>query len=96
MDIKNPTQFATFISNNGLSGLDPIFNQIVICMNEFIRACDCHKREDKENIYLNCNKLFVQSVKVASRFKTQFLACTSERQILFYTENGNVIAIMSR
>jgi hypothetical protein len=97
MDIRNATQFSALVGNNGLSDLDPTFRQLVICMGDFSRQCNCHKSADKDRIYQNCNRLYIQGASIAaSKFKTEFLSKISERQIAFYADNGPLIAIMSR
>ena len=97
MEIRNVTQFASFVGNNGLSTLDHRFRQIVVCMGDFLRHCNCHKRADKDRIYQNCNRMYIEAARdAAGKFKYQFLEKTSERQILFYTENGSLIGIASR
>jgi hypothetical protein len=97
MDIRNVTQFASFVSNSDLATLNPTFRQIVICMGDFLRYCDCHSREDKDRIYKNCNQLYLDAARMAaSKHKGEFLNKTGERQIAFYTETGQLIAIASR
>ena len=97
MEIRNVTQFASFVGNNGLSTLDSKFRQVVICMGDFLRHCDCHRRADKDRIYQNCNRMYLEAAReAAGRFKNQFLDKTSDRQISFYSEGGNLIAIASR
>lgn len=97
MDIRNATQFSTFISQHNLSGLDESFKQIIICMGEFSRACNCQKSIEKDNIYANCHRLYVHGAKLAaSKFKGQFLSSITERSISFFNDNGNLICIASR
>lgn len=97
MEIRNPTQFARFLSDNDLMKLDSTFVQLVKCINEFATACTCHKREDKMRIYSACNKLyFVGAQHVAPRLKNEFLSKTTDRQISFYTEQGQLLSILSR
>lgn len=97
MEIHNPTQFASFVSSNGLTGLDELFNQVVICIGDYSRQCNCHRQNDKVRIYQNCNKLYSAAAMIAgTRLKGEFLNKTSDRQIAFYSENGTLIAIASR
>lgn len=97
MDIRNATQFAAFLSGNQLVELDPLFVQLIKCFNDFSRHCNCHRQKDKERIYQNCNKLYVQGAMIgAIRFKNEFLNKTTERNISFFSENGTLIAIASR
>lgn len=97
MEIRNPTQFARFLSDNDLMKLDSTFVQLVKCINEFATACTCHKREDKMRIYSACNKLYISGAQhVAPRLKNEFLSKTTDRQISFYTEQGQLLSILSR
>lgn len=97
MDIRNVTQFSTFVSNNNLTSLDEIFRQIVICIADFSRQCNCRGRNQKAQTYQRCNSLYGQAVHLASgRFKNEFLSKTAERQIIFFSDNGEIIAIASR
>ncbi len=97
MDIRNVTQFAQFLSANNLTRLDPSFQQTVQCINNYAAACNCSKREDKLTTYTVCNKLYQDSARqIVGRFKNELLATTEERQISFYTENGQLIVIVSR
>lgn len=97
MDIRNVTQFSAFVGNHGLSTLDPTFRQIVICMGDYSRTCNCHRREDKNRIYDNCNKLYLIAAKIAaSRCKNEFLSKITEMQINFYSDTGELIAAATR
>lgn len=97
MDIQNATQFASFISNSGLADLDNTFNQLVTCMWDYLRHCNCHKREDKTRIYARCNRLYEVGAKLASgRFANEFLAKTGDHRITCYNDAGQIIAIVSR
>ena len=97
MEIHNVTQFANFISTNDLVKLDIVLLHTVQCVNTFTAACNCYKAEDKAKIYAACTRMYSEAAKSASiRFKNEFLSKTSDRQITFYTEQGSLIAIMSR
>ena len=47
MDIRNTTQFVTFISKNNLIQYDAAMLQLVNCINGYKSACDCYKKEEK-------------------------------------------------
>lgn len=97
MDIRNVTQFASFISANGFQQLDGIFRQSVDCINGYSSACNCYKVEDKQRLYAACNKLYMDAVRhVVPRFKTIILAKIPDRQISFFSDNGTLIGIVSR
>ncbi len=96
MDINNPTQFVSFIGTHKLESLHPIFQQLVICMGDYSRYCECHNQNDKIKIYNKCNILYSQAAKMsASIFKSHFLSKTTDRQIVFNSD-GTFIAIASR
>lgn len=97
MNINSPNDMARFVSANGLVQLDQGFIQLVHCINNYSAECNCHKKEDKDKLYGSCTKIYINSVKnVVSRFKNEFLTKTSERQICFYTEQGQLMLIISR
>jgi len=97
MDIRNVTQFASFVSSNGLTSLDPTIRQVVICLEDFNRQCNCHRREDKNRIYVNCNNLYIAAAGMAAgRFRDAFLSKTDERHIAFYSDGGALIARAAR
>jgi hypothetical protein len=97
MNISSPTDMARFVSANELVHLDQNFSQLVNCINNYAVACNCHKKEDKDKLYGVCTRLYLDGARhVVSRFKHQFLAKTTDRQIAFYTEQGQLIVIMSR
>lgn len=97
MDIRNVTQFASFISANGFQQLDGILRQAVDCLTGYSAACNCYKVEDKQRMYAACNKLYMDAVRhVIPRFKNVILAKIPDRQITFYSENGTLITIVSR
>jgi hypothetical protein len=97
MDIRNVTQFSNFISENELTSLDHVFKQIPICLADFSRRCNCHRKEDKSRIYSKCNVFYINAVKIAAaRFKNEFLSKTPEKSITFYNENGSLIMTMHR
>jgi len=97
MDIRNVTQFASFISDNDLGRIDGIFQQVITCINTYKFSCNCYKLEDKQKLYASCNKMYMDSVQhIVPRFKNEFLSKIPERQISFYMENGGLIFILSR
>lgn len=97
MNIRGPFEFAGFLSANSLQDKESVFIQLVNCVNNFRSACNCYKKEDKDRMYNTCNRLYQESVKhIVPRMKDVFLSKTSERQISFYTENGDLLRIVSR
>ena len=97
MNIKNVTEFATFISQHNLAALDSSLQQVVNCLNGYKAACSCWKAEDKAKVYDTCNRVYYHAVKhVVPKLKTSFFAVVPERQISFYNDNNQVIAIISR
>jgi hypothetical protein len=97
MDIGNVIQFVSFINANNLINLDSSLSQVVRCMDTYSAACNCHKREDKLEIYATCNQTYYHAVKnVIPKLKPQFLATTSERQISFYNDQHQLIGTISR
>jgi hypothetical protein len=96
MDIRNVTQFANFLGGNDLVRLDGMFQQIINCVNSYDAGCNCYKLEDKRKLYELCNRLYFDAARhLGHRFKHEFLAKTSERQINVYTENGQLIISIS-
>ena len=97
MDIRNVTQFAAFISNNGLQSMDGMLRQIVDCITGYAAACNCYKVEDKQRMYGACNRMYLDAVRhIVPRFKNEILAKIPDRQISFFSDNGTLIAIVSR
>jgi len=97
MEIRNVTQFSSYVNQHGLASLDFTFKKIGDCISDYLRHCTCHRKADKERIYNKCNSLYVGAANLAAvRFKNQFLNKTSERQIVFYQEDGRLIAIATR
>ena len=97
MDIRNCTQFANFIGANNLSGLDNGLLEMVLCMNHYSAACDCHKREDKQKIYQTCQQIYINTVRgIVPRHKAAFLSKAGVTQIAFYADGGLLIGIISR
>jgi len=56
--IKNATQFVNFMNEYNLIGLDPIFNQVAVCLSEYQRACACTSPSSKDGVYQNCKNLY--------------------------------------
>ncbi len=97
MEINSPTEFARFLSTHELVQIDPIFNQLVNCINNYSAACNCSKSEDKAKIYGTCIKMYFDAVRNSvSKLKHIFLSKTEERQITFRSEQGQIILIVSR
>lgn len=97
MTIGNVTQFANFITSQGLNRLDGTLQQIVTCINNYSTACNCHKVEDKRKMYDNCNRLYSDAVRhVIPKLKNEILAKIPERQVSFHMDNGTLILILSR
>jgi len=97
MEIRNVTQFANFISAGNLQGLDMNLQQIIYCVNDYAAACNCHRGENKRKKYDECTRIYAEAVKnILPKFKNDFLSKTSERQISFFLDNGNIIGIICR
>lgn len=97
MEFHNPTELARFVSDNDLVRLNPIFPHLVGCINNYAVVCSCTKREDKLKLYETCVKLYMDSAKhIVARYKTEFFSKTSEASFTFYTEQGQLITIVSR
>jgi hypothetical protein len=96
MDIRNVTQYATFLRGNDMVRLDGMFQQVINCVENYAAGCNCYKLEDKRKLYDICNKLYIDSAKHFGHiFKKEFLSKTAERQINIYTENGQLIISIS-
>lgn len=88
---------ARFVSANNLVQLDQNFIQLVNCINNYAASCNCHKKSDKDDLYRTCTKMYLDGVRhVVARFKNEFLSKTGERQIAFYSEQNQLILIISR
>lgn len=97
MEIKNVTQFCNFIKSNNLTALDSVFSQIITCINNYAASCNCHKVQDKQKIYDNCNRLYTDAVRnIVPKFKNVILPKIPEGRISFYVDNGGLISILSR
>src|ERR1041385_7578452 len=97
MEFRNPTEFARFLSSHELTRLDRSFLQMVNCINSYSSACNCHNRETKIQLYQSCNKLYQDlALHLVNKFKNEFLSKITDRQISFYTEQGQLISIVSR
>jgi hypothetical protein len=97
MDIRNATQFSNLIQTTGLQMKDMAFQQIVFCVDQLGKMCNCWKAEDKKKLYDNCTMIYMNAVKnVIPKFKTDILAKTDDRQISFYLDNGSLIGIVCR
>lgn len=97
MDINNVTQFSNFLKSNDFVKLDTTFFQLVNCINNYASACDCYKAEDKRAAYGKCLKLYAEIVRnIIPKYKNVILQRIPEGRITFRTENGVLIAIMSR
>lgn len=97
MEIRNVTQFSNWISSSGIASTDPVFQQIVKCMNNYTASCNCHKVQDKQNIYNACNKMYVDAVRIVlPRLKNTILTNVPGGKITFYLDNGSIIATVSR
>jgi hypothetical protein len=96
MELRNPTEFARWLSANEFGRLDSSFSQLIQCINNYAAACTCDKREDKLKQWSLCTKLYHHgALHVAPRFKKEFLSKTTDRQISLYSEVGQLIVIIS-
>ena len=97
MDIRNATEFVNFIKQGGLGTLDTNFTQLVNCIEKYATSCNCHRADDKRNLYNNCNVIYMNSVRaVVPRFKNEFLSKTEDRQIQFFQDNNARIGLICR
>ncbi len=71
--IKNATQFVNFMNEYKLIHLDPIFNQVAVCLSEYQRACACTSPSSKDGIYQNCRNLYNAAVKYyIPKYRSEF------------------------
>lgn len=92
MEIKNVTQFVTFIGSKNLTNKDSNLLELVKCLNNYTAACNCHKSGDKQELYNTCNRMYLSAVRnIIPKFKGELLPTIPERQISFYTDNGSLI-----
>ncbi len=97
MNIKNATEFAMFVSKYNLVQEDSTLQQILNCINSYSAACSCWKAEEKAKMYETCNRIYYHAVKhVVPKLKTSFFAVIPDRQITFYNDSNQIIAIVSR
>lgn len=97
MNIRNTTEFATFISGNDLTNSDSSLIQLINCINTYKAGCDCWKKDEKLKLYNTCAQLYFHAVKhVLPKLKNEILAKTSERHIIFFSDQGHVIGSISR
>lgn len=95
MDIKGPIEFSNFIKTSSLNN-DVMFTKIVECVSN-LSGCACTSRDEKIKKYQRCNKLYVDFIKSnANKHKNDLLNKTSDRQIIFHTDTGEIIIIISR
>lgn len=95
MEIRNVTQFSNFITTNGIINLDSIFHQIVMCIDKYSSACNCHNANEKLQMYNNCNKLYLDAIRhIVPILKSSILSKVSGRRIMFYIDNGTLISIV--
>jgi hypothetical protein len=97
MDIRNATQFANFLRTSGFQMKDMAFQQVIFCVDQLGRMCNCWKAEDKKKLYDQCTLSYMNAVKhVVPKFQNDFLSKTEDRQINFYTDNGGIIGSVNR
>ncbi len=97
MDIRNATQFANFIKKAGLMTKDMSFQQVIFCVDQLGKMCNCWKAEDKKKLYDSCTLTYMNAVKhVVPKFQNDFLSHTDDRQIQFFLDNGSLIGIVNR
>lgn len=96
MDIHGPIEMYAFLASAGLVDKDPTLRRLVDCVLD-MSNCACQKREDKIKKHQLCNKIYVESVRyIVPKLKNEFLNKTTERQIIFYSESGELLIIISR
>lgn len=62
-----------------------------------MQGCSCTTRDEKLKRQQHCSKLYNELARwVSSNMTHDFLTKTSDRQISFYTDSGDLIIIMSR
>jgi hypothetical protein len=97
MEIGNVTQFVNFIQAHSFTSLDTLFLQTANCLGTYSTACNCYKVADKHKQYSMCVKLYLDCVRHAvPKHKNVILAKVPEGRITFRTDNGGLIAIVSR
>lgn len=96
MRINGANEMYNLLRTTGLIDKNPITKGFVNCILS-IQGCACTSRSERLKIQQHCNKLYVELARWASsNMIHDFLTKTSERQISFYTDSGDLITIMSR
>jgi hypothetical protein len=96
MNVNGTIGMYNLIRTMGLIDKNPQTRGFIDCVLS-IQGCACTARDEKLRRKQHCNKLYVELARWASsNMVHDFLSKTSERQISFYTDSGDLIIIMSR
>lgn len=96
MNIHGPVEMYNIILSMGIIDKSPIFRNLANCVID-MKNCACTGRDEKIKKHQHCNKLYVDMIRsIFPSMKSEFLNRTSERQLSFYTESGELLIIVSR
>lgn len=96
MDIKTPTEFKNYVQANGLSNLHQDITQVLTCISEYERGCNCWQSSDRTKLYNNCKALYIKAVNsILTTYKAHFLQFTIDKQLNFYLD-GRIIGSIRR
>lgn len=96
MNVNGTIGMYNLLRTMGLIDKNPRTRGFVDCVLD-MQGCACTTRAEKLKRQQHCSKLYVELARWASsNMVHDFLTKTSERQICFYTDSGELIIIMSR
>ena len=96
MDVRGSGAFYHFAKNNGLNGIHPEVNALIVCMEEYDRLCACDSPEFRDSKLNQCRAIYENFISKADGFKSTFLSKTSDGRVSFYSDHGRLIKSFSR
>ena len=97
MTIQGPVGLYGLLTSIGMCDRDPTFRSIVNCVIDLQSGCACKQRSDKIQKQKNCNALYHEAVRsVIPNLSNEILKKTTDREVVFLSEAGDMLKTISR
>ena len=97
MIIRGASGLYSFLTSNGMTDREVTLRRLINCVIDLQTGCPCHKRADKLQKLKNCERIYHEIVRfIIPSISEEFLKKTTEREIIFLGEDGNIIKTISR
>ena len=97
MTVQGPAGLYGLLTSIGMCDRDATLRRVIDCVLDLQSGCACHKRADKIQKQKNCNRLYHEAVRfIIPGLSDEILKKTTDREVVFLSEDGNILKTISR